>query len=259
MIKPDVIIHTAAKVGGIKYNVDNSYSMLFENLILDLNLIRAALESQTSQMIYFSSSCIYPLNAKKPFEVDSIFKGEFEPTNEFYAIAKSTMSSLLKGIDKNEAIDFKVFVLSNLYGKYDNFTLDNAHAVSAAFAKILNAKVNNIKEVEIWGTGTPRREFTLAKDVAKFVLNSLPYLQEFPAILNLGTGCDYSISEIYQIISGVLKYEVHFTYNNSMPDGVISKLMNSSVAVNNFRWQPEVDLSVGIASELLSISRFHSN
>ena len=250
-LAPQYIIHTAAKVGGINYNIESSYKMLYENLILDSNVIRCALDLKVSNFIYFSSSCMYPINAKQPFTIDSIFKGPFELTNESYAIAKSTITKLLQGIDLQNEVNFKVFVLSNLYGKYDNFNEVKSHAVAAAFNKVLKAKMSDSRQVEIWGTGNPRREFTLAKDVARFVLNSLPILKSLPSSMNLGCGFDYSINEIYQIISEVLDYEVSFYYNNLMPDGVSSKLMDSSVAMKNFNWRPEKDLRNGLISEMI--------
>jgi GDP-L-fucose synthase len=154
-------------------------------------------------------------------------------------------------MDLQGVSNFKTLVLSNLYGKYDNFSLRNGHAVAAAFTKVLEAKRNNSNIVEIWGSGKPRREFTLAKDVAKFVLNSVSHLDTFPSVLNLGCGRDYSINEIYEIVSKALSYPVEFKHNRLKPDGVLSKLMDSSIAMKDHHWTPEINLDKGLLTELI--------
>jgi GDP-L-fucose synthase len=249
-LMPDFIIHTAAKVGGIQFNINNTYSMLYDNLIIDLNVINAALEIKTKNLIYFSSSCMYPIGGEQPFTVDSIFKGSFEITNENYAIAKATITKLMSGIDSREDVNYKTYILSNLYGKYDNFNDGQSHVLASALKKVYSATKFNSPEVVIWGSGTPRREFTRASDVAEFTLKSLSNLPNLPSSLNLGTSIDYSILEIYEIVKELLNYNGKFYFDDSKPDGVYSKLMNSEHAKNLFDWKPQSDLYEGIDSLL---------
>ncbi len=249
-IQPSHIIHTAAKVGGINFNISQNYQMLDYNLSLDLNVINAAQRFHVNNFIYYSSSCVYPLSALQPFETQYLGYGDFEPSNEFYAIAKSTITKLLQGIDADSNKNFKTLVLSNLYGVNDNFNDNESHVLASAFKKIFVGKKVEIDFVDIWGDGTSRREFTLAADVAKFTLESLPIIHTFPSILNLGTGVDYSITEIYETIGKVLGYKGSFRYSLNLPNGVRTKLMNSEVANNKFGWNPEKDLLKGIRREL---------
>jgi GDP-L-fucose synthase len=252
-IKPDFIIHTAAKVGGISFNIANKYKMLYENLNIDLNVINSSLKNNISNLIYFSSSCAYPPGGSQPFTTDLLFSGNFEATNEYYGLAKATITKLLEGFDTEEYLNYKTFILSNLYGRYDNFNLETSHILASAFRKIAEAKYSRLNEVEIWGDGTARREFTLAKDVAKFALNSLTNLSTYPSLLNLGSGKDFSVTEIYETIKAVLEYDINFRYNSEMPNGVASKLMDSNFAKNNLNWAPEEEILIGIESELKNI------
>lgn len=253
-VKPEFIIHTAAKVGGINYNINQKYEMLSYNLTIDLNVINASLLSNVPNFLYFSSSCVYPITSPQPFEVKSFGFGDFEKSNENYAIAKATVTKLLTDLDCDLNKNYKTLMLSNLYGASDNFDEDRSHVLASAFRKVSTAKKLGHNYIEIWGDGNSRREFTLASDVAKFILKSLPYVKSFPSIMNLGSGVEYSITQIYKVICEVLDYKVELRYNLELPSGVKRKLMNSDLAKKEFKWDPETELQNGIKKELVDIN-----
>jgi GDP-L-fucose synthase len=249
-IKPFLIIHTAAQVGGIQFNLDKSYEMLLNNLNIDMNILNSALDEKVANFIYYSSSCMYPVNSKNPIKTADMFSGEFEKSNEYYAIAKSTISKLIEGIDRGHDVNYKCLVLSNLYGQFDNYSLDSSHLLAAALKKVEFAHRNKYEFVEVWGSGEPRREFTLAAEIADWTLNQLGGLENLPSILNLGAGVDYSVTDIYNIILDILDFKGNLVYRLDKPDGIKSKLMDSSVARGQFNWTPTEDLKLGINSFL---------
>jgi GDP-L-fucose synthase len=249
-LRPDYIIHTAAKVGGIKFNLNQGYQMLSYNLTIDLNVISAAIKNNVPNFLYYSSSCVYPLTATQPFETESLFHGDFEPSNEFYAIAKSAITKLVQGVDSDSNRNYKTLLLSNLYGRSDNFNETESHVLASAFKKIYTSMLEGLDIVDIWGDGKSRREFTLASDVADFTLKNLTRISEFPSIMNLGSGIDYSITEIYETIGKVLGFKGKFRYNLNLPNGVRTKLMDSRIAKNTFLWNPEINLLNGVSKEL---------
>ena len=249
-IKPEIIVHTAAVVGGIKFNIENKYTMLNDNLLIDLNVINAALGLDVKNFLYFASSCMYPQEAKQPFETSSILAGKLEITNENYALAKIVGTKLTSTLDLNSNLNFKTLVLSNLYGPNDNFEENNSHVLASAIRKIIQAKRESQSKVTIWGTGTPKREFTLARDVSNWLRENISGLDRLPSILNLGTGVDFPISQIYETVSKCLNLELEFEYDATKPDGIKSKLMDSTLARELFSWNPTLSLSDGITYTL---------
>jgi GDP-L-fucose synthase len=249
-INPDIVIHTAAHVGGIHFNIANPYEMLSNNLLIDSNVIHSSFNLGISNLIYFGSSCMYSPDSKQPFEVESILSGRLEPTNENYALAKIVGTKLANTIDLNSDYNYKTFVLSNLYGPFDNFQERHSHVLASAILKIIAAKENSLKKITIWGTGKPRREFTLANDVASWVVENLNNLRNFPSTLNLGAGVDHSITTIYEIVAKSLNLDLEFEYDTTMPDGIESKLMNSDVAKDSFSWNPNTNLELGVKSTI---------
>lgn len=243
---PDLIIHTAASVGGIKYNIENKVKLLLENLLIDSHVINSAFDSKIQNLLYFGSSCMFPVDQVKPLLESSIKLGTLEDTNFSYGLAKLTATSLINQIDKNSNLNYKVLVLSNLYGLADNFSLDSGHLVASVIRKVLRAKKNKSKHISAWGTGKPLREFTLVDDVVKFVLGNIDNISKMPSNLNLGFGREYSVKRIYEIVLEVVEYKCEIRFDDSVPDGIDSKLLDSSYARKHFDWNPEYKLEKGV-------------
>jgi nucleoside-diphosphate-sugar epimerase len=243
---PDLIIHTAASVGGIKYNLENKVQLLLDNLLIDSHVINSAVDSKIQNLLYFGSSCMFPIDQTKPLLESSIKLGTLEDTNFSYGLAKLTATSLINQIDKNSNLNYKVLVLSNLYGLADNFSLDTGHLVASVIRKVFQAKKINAKHISAWGTGKPLREFTLVDDVAKFILRNIDNISKMPSNLNLGVGSEYSVKRIYEIVMEVIKYKCEIRFEGSVPDGINSKLLDSSYARKHFDWNPEYELEKGV-------------
>jgi len=204
----DIIVHCAGIVGGIQANMANPVKFLVDNTQMALNIIMAAKETGIKKFINMSSSCMYPREVVNPLGEDLILKGELEPTNEGYAIAKITSTRLCEYINKEDS-DFlyKTVIPCNLYGKYDKFDPKHSHMLPAVIQKIDEAKKNNQKTLDIWGDGTARREFMYAEDLADFVYYALDNFDEMPQNINVGLGHDYTINEYYEAISKVIGYQ----------------------------------------------------
>jgi GDP-L-fucose synthase len=243
---PDLIIHTAAAVGGIKYNLENKVQLLLDNLLIDSHVIKSAIDSKVPNLLYFGSSCMFPIDQEKPLVESSIKLGSLEETNFSYGLAKLTATSLINQIDKNSDLNYKVLVLSNLYGLADNFSLENGHLVASVIRKVFQAKEDNANYISAWGTGKPLREFTLVDDVAKFVLENIHSISKMPSNLNLGVGSQHSVRRIYEIVMEVINYKCEIRFENSVPDGIYSKLLDSSYARKHFDWNPEYELEKGV-------------
>lgn len=227
--KPDYIIHTAGLVGGIQANIDNPYSFLMENLTMGINLVRASYENNIKNFVNLSSSCAYPANINRALEEKDILTGAFEPTNEGYAIAKTAVLRACEYVSaKNKEFNYKTLIPCNLYGKYDNFSLQTSHLIPAIINKVYNAKLNNAKSIEIWGDGNSRREFMYATDFAQMVAQVIKIFDNIPKVLNIGLGFDYTINEYYEIISKIIGYNGEFTHDLSKPNGIKQKLLNIS-------------------------------
>jgi GDP-L-fucose synthase len=255
LINPDIVIHTAALVGGIQFNIANPYEMLVNNILIDSNVIHSAYNLHVSDLIYFGSSCMYSPESKQPFEVESILSGRFEVTNENYALAKVVGTKLANTIDLNRDYNYKTFVLSNLYGPFDNYQESHSHILASAIRKVIAAKEHSLKKITIWGTGKPRREFTLARDVSSWVVENLNNLGDLPSTLNLGTGVDHSIATIYEIVAKSLNLDLEIEYDTTMPDGIESKLMNSDIAKDLFSWNPNTNLEQGVRFTIQSLKK----
>ena len=244
--KPDVIIHCAGKVGGIQANMKDLYGFLQANLVMGVNLVKAAKESQIKNFLNLSSSCAYPRNAQNPLSEDQILKGELEPTNEGYALAKITVMKMCEYItNQNSGYYYKTLIPCNLYGKWDKFSPENSHMIPGVIRKIHEAKQNNIDNVEIWGDGEARREFMYAGDVADCICMAVKNIESMPAVMNVGLGHDFSINEYYEIIAKVIGYKGSFTHDLSKPVGMKQKLLNVDKQ-KNWGWSPKNTLEEGI-------------
>lgn len=239
------VIHCAARVGGIEDNISHPADFILENLRVDASVLHAARSLKIQKLIYFGSSCMYPVLAPQPFKELTIMSGSLEPTNESYALAKVAGTNAVASISKQDSLNWSTLVLSNIYGPRDNFTEKNSHLLASIIRKMCAAKVAKKTNVSIWGDGTARREFTYVSDVADFVVNFMNDPHNSPQTLNLGIGSDYSVMEYYQEVAKVLQYKPTFVFDSSKPSGMKVKLMDSSIA-QRFGWNPPTNLRVGI-------------
>jgi len=244
--KPDIIIHTAGIVGGIQSNIANPVKYLVENTEMGKNLLLAAKKNSVLKIINLGSSCMYPRDAENPLKEELILNGKLEPTNEGYAIAKIYTQRLAAYIKReNNIFNYKTIIPCNLYGKWDKFNPKHSHMLPAVIRKIHNAKIENSKEVEIWGNGEARREFMFAFDLADFIWYAIENFEEMPELMNVGLGYDYTINEYYQTIAEVIGFRGKFVHDLSKPVGMKQKLVDTSKQ-KSFGWQPKHTLKEGI-------------
>ena len=244
--QPDFIIHAAGLVGGIQANMARPVDFLIYNLDMGRNIIMAAKENGITRLMNMSSSCMYPREAQNPLQEELILKGELEPTNEGYAIAKVVATRLCEYIVKeNPDLKYKTVIPCNLYGKYDKFSPENSHMVPAVIKKIYEAKQHNANQIDIWGDGLARREFMYTEDLADFVFYALAKFDQMPQNINVGLGIDYSINEYYQTIADVIGYKGKFVHDLSKPIGMKQKLIDVT-KLKNFGWQHQTSLQEGI-------------
>ena len=249
-VQPDIIIHSAGLVGGIQANIKNPVGFLVKNLQRGLNVMLAAQQNNVKKLLNLASSCMYPRDMEIGLTEDMILKGELEPTNEGYALAKVVATRLCEYMNReDEKWQYKTAIPCNLYGKYDKFDPKHSHMVPAVIRKIYEAKENNIDEVEIWGDGLSRREFMYAGDLADFVYYALAHFDKMPQNLNVGLGADYTINEYYQVIAKVIGYEGTFTHDLSKPMGMKKKMIDNT-QLTAFGWQPKTPLEEGIKQTL---------
>lgn len=244
-VRPSIVVLAAAKVGGIKANNDFPAEFLLENLKIQNNVIEAAAECGTRKLLFLGSSCIYPKMAEQPIREDSLLTGPLEPTNEAYAIAKIAGIKLCQAYAREHGRNFICAMPTNLYGPGDNFDLQNSHVLPALLRKVHEAKVAGAAEVVVWGTGTPRREFLHADDLAsacRFLLEQY----DSPEIINVGCGEDVTIRELAETICEVIGFTGTLTFDTSKPDGTPRKLLDVS-RLQSRGWKPSIGLKDGIA------------
>ena len=248
--KPDIIIHSAGLVGGIQANMARPVDFLVFNLDMGRNIIMAAKENGVKYFLNMASSCMYPREAQNPLQEELILKGELEPTNEGYAIAKVVATRLCEYIVKeNPELQYKTVIPCNLYGKYDKFSPEHSHMVPAVIKKIYEAKQNNATEIDIWGDGLARREFMYTSDLADFVFYALDNFEKMPQNINVGLGFDYTINEYYEAIAEAVGFTGKFVHDLSKPIGMKQKLIDDS-KLKQFGWQHQTTLKEGIKNTL---------
>lgn len=246
-VKPDAVIHSAGRVGGIQANIAHPVDFLVTNVDLGRNVILAARETRVKKLINFASSCMYPRNADNPLNENLILKGDFEPTNEGYAIAKVFATRLCQYIRReDDDLKYKTLIPCNLYGRHDKFAPEQSHLVPAIIHKIHTAKLTGASTVEIWGDGTARREFMYAGDIADATLRALEDLEELPETINIGLGCDYSINEYYSVAASVIGWQGEFVHDLAKPVGVNQKTLNID-RQSTWGWSPKTSLEEGIS------------
>lgn len=244
--QPDMIIHAAGIVGGIQANMAQPVKFLVENMQMGLNILTAANNSGVNRFLNLSSSCMYPRDALNPLSEELILKGELEPTNEGYALAKVTSTRLCEYICKeNPNKAYKTIIPCNLYGRYDKFDPNHSHMIPAVIRKIDEAKRNSLQEIDIWGDGEARREFMYAEDLADFVFYAINNFEKMPQNLNVGLGTDYTINEYYQAIAEVVGYTGKFKHDLSKPVGMKQKLIDDK-KLKKFGWHFKTELKAGI-------------
>jgi GDP-L-fucose synthase len=242
---PEVVVLTAAKVGGIKANMDAPVEFLIENLQIQNNVIRAAHEAGTRKLLFLGSSCIYPKFAPQPIPESALLSGPLEPTNEPYAIAKIAGVKLCQAFAREYGANFISAMPTSLYGPGDNFDLETSHALAALLRKAHDAKMSGAGEMIVWGTGEPSREFLHVDDLAAAVLFLLENYDS-PEIINVGCGEDISIRELAELICDVVGFRGELKWDRSKPDGTPRKLLDIS-KIKKLGWQPTISLRDGVA------------
>ena len=244
--KPELIINAAGLVGGIHANIANPSKFLINNLEIGLNLVSEGAKAGIKNIINLGSSCMYPRDYPNPLRENSLFKGNLEPTNEGYALAKIAihrLCSYLKSEDNSR--NFVTLMPCNLYGKYDHFEDSRSHLIASIIVKLHNAKITNTDQVVIWGDGSARREFMFAKDIASAIWFILPSIKDLPEVINIGPGNDRSILNYYQEAANVIGYKGEFVFDLSKPVGMKQKLLDVN-KINKLGWKPEYDLRKGL-------------
>jgi GDP-L-fucose synthase len=249
--KPEFVIIAAAKVGGIMANNVYRAQFIYENLMIESNIIHAAYQNGVEKLLFLGSSCIYPKLAPQPLKEEYLLTNELEYTNEPYAIAKIAGIKLCENYYRQYGCNFFSVMPTNLYGPNDNFNLQTSHVLPALIRKFHDAKMNSSPEVIVWGTGKPRREFLFVDDLADSVfylmqkVNAKELYENGISHINIGTGKDLTISELADIVSGVVGYKGQIKYDTSKPDGTPRKLLDVS-RLNYLGWKYKTELKDGI-------------
>jgi len=257
--KPDIIINCAGKVGGIWANSQYPVEFLEENILIQMNLIKSAYKYKVKHLINLGSSCIYPKNSKQPIKEEYLLSGQLEKTNEAYALAKIVGLKACEHYNKQYGTSYLTVMPCNLYGPRDNFDLKNSHFIPALIKKIVNSNNSKKKRVEIWGSGTPKREIMYVDDIAsaiffiikkkiskdKFLLN---YLKK-KSVINVGSDNEYTIRQIAQIILKTANSKSKLKFNKKYPDGTPRKILDNRV-IKKIGWRPKVSLTEGLVKTL---------
>ena len=253
--QPDYVFLAAAKVGGIYANNTYPADFIYQNLMIEANVINAAYRQGVDGLLFLGSSCIYPRLAKQPMAENSLLTDTLEPTNEPYALAKIAGIKLCESYNRQYGTDYRSAMPTNLYGVNDNFNLENSHVIPALIRKVHEAKINNASSVEVWGTGNARREFLYVDDMADacvhlmeldkkiYADNTTPMLSH----INIGTGQDVTIRELTELIKAVVGFEGEIVFDVTKPDGAPRKLLDTS-RLTSLGWQPNFSLKAGLTN-----------
>ena len=256
-VKPEEVYLAAAKVGGVHANSTYPAEFIYENLMIQTNVIHQAFLSGVKKLLFLGSSCIYPREVSQPMSEEALLTGKLEPTNEPYAIAKIAGIKLCESYNrqygKSHGLDYRSVMPTNLYGIGDNYHPENSHVIPALIRKFHDAKTNNASEVTIWGTGTPKREFLYVDDMAEasvFVMGLerafyRQHINPMQSHINVGYGSDITIEELARTVMQVTGFSGKIIFDASKPDGSPRKLM-SSKKLNMLGWQPRIDLVSGL-------------
>ena len=242
--KPEYVFLAAAKVGGIKANDDFRADFIYENLIIQSNVIKASYDNKVKKLIFLGSSCIYPKMSPQPIKEEYLLTGSLEPTNDAYAIAKITGIKMCQSYNEQYGTNFISAMPTNLYGSNDNYDLNNSHVLPAMIRKFHEAKIEGKEFVEVWGTGTPKREFLYVDDLADACVYLMLNYND-SEIVNIGTGQDVTIKELALTISDIVGYKGNIHFNSDMPDGTPRKLLDVS-KLEEIGWKYSTSLKEGI-------------
>ena len=243
--KPQAVFVAAAKVGGIYANDTQPADFLYDNLMIQNNIIHTSFKNNVEKLIFLGSSCIYPKFSDQPITEDSLLTGSLEPTNEWYALAKIAGIKLCQAYRKQHGCDYISAMPTNLYGVGDNYDLTSSHVIPALLRKAHEAKQNGLSEIEIWGTGTPRREFLYVDDCADAVVFLMQNYSDFSHV-NVGSGTDLPIHELALLIMKTIGIDnPTIRKDTTKPDGTPRKLMSGDM-LKNMGWSPKIDLETGI-------------
>ncbi|MEC0309233.1 GDP-L-fucose synthase [Paenibacillus lautus] len=244
--KIDYVFLAAAKVGGIAANNDYPADFIRDNLFIQTNVIDAAYQFNVKKLLFLGSTCIYPKFAPQPLKEEYLLTGELEPTNQPYAIAKIAGINMCQSYNRQYGTKYISVMPTNMYGPHDNFDLKTSHVLPALIRKFHDAKENNIPEVEVWGTGNPRREFLHSDDLAEACLFLMEHYNE-SEIINVGVGQDISIQELAELIRSIVGYDGEIVFNSTIPDGTSRKLVDVT-KINNLGWKAQISLESGLRS-----------
>jgi len=242
--KPDLIINAAAVVGGILANDKNPYKFLMDNMLIQNNLIDAAVKNKIENFFFLGSSCIYPKFSKQPIKEEYLLTDSLEQTNQWYAIAKISGVKLIESIRKEYGFNYVSFMPTNLYGPNDNFDPETSHVLPGLISKFHKAKLNNSKFVELWGDGTPLREFLHVNDLSKALFFATSKKLN-DSIYNVGSEDEVSIKDLADLISKKTDFKGDIIWNKNFPNGTPRKKIDSS-KLNKLGWNPQIRLSEGI-------------
>jgi GDP-L-fucose synthase len=243
--RPQLVILAAAKVGGIKANNDNPVTFILDNMKIQNNVIESSFESGVRKLVFLGSSCIYPKFAPQPIPESALMTGPLEPTNEPYALAKIAGIRLCQAYARESGANYISVMPTNMYGQGDNFDLQSSHVLPALLRKVHEAKLAGAREVVVWGSGKPRREFLHVDDMAKanrFLLEKY----DSPEIVNVGCGEDVTIRQLAELICDVVGFKGEIVFDSTKPDGTPRKLLDVS-KINALGWSPQIPLRDGIA------------
>lgn len=242
--KPEYVFLAAGKSGGIRANQKYPAELMLDNLLIICNVIESAYESGVKKLLYLASSCSYPKNTPQPMQVESLMTGTLEPTNEAYAVAKIAGIKLCQAYRQQYGANFISGIPANAFGIGDDFSLEESHVIPALIRKMHEAKMANAEFVEIWGTGSPRREFIFADDLANACIFIAEKYDE-PTPINIGGGLDLSIKELAELIKDVIGYQGKLRFDASKPDGMPLKALDSS-QLKSMGWQPQISFSEAV-------------
>jgi GDP-L-fucose synthase len=254
---PDLVFICAAKVGGIRANEIYPADFIYDNLMIEANLIHQSYLAGVKKLVNLGSSCIYPKHAPQPIEEASLLTGPLEPTNQWYAVAKIAGIKLCQAYNAQYGTQYVSVQPTNLYGPGDNYDLETSHVLPALLRKLIVAKRENAPTVEIWGTGSPLREFLHVKDLASALVTvaQQPFADD---LINIGSGSEISIRQLAELIVDIVGYDGNLVFDTSKPDGTPRKLMDSS-RMRQLGWAPCFDLKAGIEQTLSALKEARSN
>ena len=253
--KPDFVILAAAKVGGIHANNKYKAEFIYDNLMIESNVIHFAHKNNVKKLLFLGSSCIYPKESLQPIKEEYLLSGQLEPTNKPYAIAKIAGIELCKSYREQYGCNFISAMPTNLYGTNDNYHFENSHVIPALLRKVVLAKKNNDSFVTVWGSGKPRRDFLNVDDLANACYLLMNKYDEAEPI-NIGSGSDISITELINIIMEELDYNGEVKFDKSKPDGTMLKLLDNS-KIKSLGWDPKIEIREGIRKAIKEIERFN--